>query len=233
MPSVALVIKSYAPDYGFLAYCLRSIQKFATGFSEIIVMLPRTHPLTLTAETMVFMDSEESYLGQQVAKLNADLHTQADFIVHFDSDCIFTAPITPDYFLKDYKAIWAITPFYQARDDQKKAWLHVMTKCVRAMPKYEFMRKNAIIVPRFLYAAFREFIVQTHGITMEQYVMSQPGNEFSEYNCLGFYAWLHHRDKIHWHNTDTDGIPAWPWVQRWSGAGVTPEIRDQYERILA
>lgn len=233
MPSVALVIKSYPPDYPWLAYCLRSIQKFCTGFREIIVMLPREHTLPLTKEAIVLMDAPESYLSQQVSKLNADMHTQADFLVHFDSDCIFTRPVTPDYFLKNGKAIWAITPFAKATHEQQNTWLHPMVKCLRVMPEFEYMRKNAIIAPRFIYAEFRDFIFHTHGMTMEQYVMSQPNNEFSEYNCLGFYAWLTHRDKIHWHDTEKDGIPDWPWIQHWSLGGLTPQIQEQYERILS
>lgn len=197
-------------------------------------MLPRSHALSLTSETVVLIDSEESYLGQQVAKLNADLHTQADYIVHIDSDCVFTKPITPDYFFHGGLPLYAITPFHKASKDEQFTWLHVMTKAVRQMPPYEFMRRNCIIYPRFIYQAFREFMQFTHGMTMEQYVMSQPGNEFSEFNCLGFFAWLNYRDAFHWHNTETDGVPEWPWRQFWSWqeGGVEPS-RKELEEICA
>ena len=233
MPSTCIVVKSYPKDYPWLAYCLRSIQKFCTGFSEVIVMIPREHPLPLTKETVVLMDAAESYLSQQVAKLNADLHTEADYIVLMDSDCIFTRKVTPDYFFYHGRPAWTVTPFSECSDTERKAWLHVMVKCVQKMPEHEFMRRNCIIVPRWIFPLFRKFIQDTHGMTMEQYVMSQPGHEFSEFNCLGFYAWLNHRDEFHWHDTSIDGIPKWPFQQRWSWGGLTPAIREEMEKVLA
>lgn len=231
--TVDLVIKSYPADYPWLAYALRSIHKFATGFNDILVLLPKSHPLPLTAEKVILLDVPENYRSQQVAKLNADRHTKADYILHFDSDMIFTKPVTPEFFFKDGKPTWIVTPFDDAAEDEKRAWLHVMVKCLREMPPYEFMRRCAVIAPRWIYAEFREFIQRVHKQPMESYVMNQPGNEFSEYNCLGFYAWLYHRDKFAWHNTATDGVPEWPFRQFWSYGGLKPAIRNEIEIALA
>ena len=175
-----IVIKSYPKDYGWLAYCLSSIQKFATGFNDIIVMLPRSAPLALTCEKVVLLDTPENYLSQQVAKLNADLHTKADYILHFDSDMIFTRPVTPADFFRKGKPSWAITEWGSIPGKaEKKAWYHVMAKALQEAPPYEFMRKCGILAPRWLYAEFRAFIQETHGISMEAYVMNQPANELS------------------------------------------------------
>ena len=35
---------------------------------------------------------EDDYIGQQIAKLNADNYTDAPLIAHIDSDCMFCAP---------------------------------------------------------------------------------------------------------------------------------------------
>jgi len=228
MPCVDIVIKSYENDYGWLAYCLKSIARYCTGFNNVIVMLPRSHPIDLTLEKVVLLDTTESYLGQQVCKLNADLHTQADYILHVDSDMVFTRPITPDYFFRGKRPIWVIGEFDSV---SKHAWYHVMAKCIQDAPPFEFMRKCAVIVPRWLYAEFRAFIEATHGMSMETYVMSQPGHEFSEYNCLGFFAWIKHRESFYWHNTATEGVPDWPWQQFWSWGGLTPEIKAELDRI--
>ena len=231
MPTVDLVIKSYPADYPWLAYALRSLQKFATGFNDIIVLLPRDSPLNLTLEKVVYLDAPEGYLQQQVAKLNADRHTQADYIVHWDSDMIATAPFTPDIFFHNGKPVWTVTPVEAAGNDAVKAWLHVMVKCLRSMPPYEFMRKCAVIAPRWLYSEFRVVIEATHGMTMDAYVMNQPGHEFSEYNCLGFFAWLKHREALHWHDTTKDGVTAWPWKQFWSYGGIA-QSKAEIETIL-
>lgn len=232
----AIFIRSYDKDFEWLAYCLRSIAKFASGFSEIVVTVPNGQkPPIGTNERLVYVhDGQPGYLCQQSDKLNADIHCpDADYILHFDSDTIFTAPVTPDFFFSKGHPIWVMTPFDESPEDQKKAWLHVMVKCLREMPPYEFMRKSAIIAPRWLYPKFREFIQNTHKMDMVDYVMNQPGHEFSEYNCLGFYAWLYHRDKLHWHDTVADGIPDWPFKQMWSWGGLTQEIKNEIELAIA
>lgn len=233
MRTTDICIKSYAPDYPWLVYCMRSIAKFCTGFNQTIVMMPRKEPLAgLTAEVSVLLDTEESYKHQQVAKLNADHHTQADYLVYVDSDMVFTRPVTPDFFFHDGKPIWVVSPWASIyRSDEKRAWYHVMAKCLQEAPPYEFMRKCAVVVPRHVLAGFRAHIEKLHGCSMDHYVVSQPGNEFSEYNCLGFYCWLYHRDEFHWHDTSIDGIPAWPWKQYWSWGGLKPDIRAELDQI--
>lgn len=241
-PVVEIVIKSYPKDYEWLSYCLRSIQKFCHGFNGVVVLLPKSAPLVLTAEKVVLLDVEEGYLSQQVAKLNADHHTKADYILHFDSDMIFTKHVTPEFFFRDGKPVWTITPWWdleKGREEQplvantKKPWFGVMAECLLECPPYEFMRKCAVIAPRWIYKDFRDFFLKEHKVSMEEYVMNQPPNRFSEYNCLGFFAWLNHRDKFYWNDTTVDGFPTWPFMQKWSYGGLTPEIRAEFERILA
>lgn len=231
--TTAIFIKSYPNDFEWLSYCLRSLAKFAHGFDAIILVVPPGHGLNLTRETVIEIPEQQpGYLFQQVCKLNADMHTTADFILHLDSDCVLREPVTPESFMTDGKARWLMTPWADCFE-AKKVWFHVMAKCCQEAPEHEFMRRNCMMIPRFAYQAFREFIESTHGISMEQYVMNQPGREFSEYNCLGFFLWLQHRDKIAWHDTSVQGVPSCPVVQGWSWAGLTPEIRSELELILA
>jgi hypothetical protein len=236
-PSTCIFIRSYQQDLNWLSYCLRSLHKFASGFTEIMVAVPGNEfPLFshLTAETVIPVhDADPKYLCQQATKMYADAHTGADAILHFDSDMIMTAPVTPDFFFKDGKPIWVITPWTTIYGDEKKAWFHVMAKALRECPPYEFMRKCAVIVPRWIYAEFRAHMEKVHGIPLDAYIMSQPGHEYSEYNCLGFYAWLYHRDKFHWHDTSVDGVPTWPFRQFWSYSGLTQQERNEMEIALA
>lgn len=238
MSSTAIFIRSYSKDLPWLSYCLKSIHKYCTGFSEIIVAVPDTELAQfkhLTAETVIGVhDGKPGYLKQQVDKLAADQHTQADFILHLDSDMCITEPLTPEFFIKDGKPIWIVTPWDAMGPTEKRAWFHVMSKCLQESPPYEFMRKCAIMAPRDLYSKFREFIQHTHGISMDAYVMNQPMHEFSEYNCFGFYLWLHHRERIYWHDTTIDGIPKWPFIQKWSWIeGGVSTCRDELEKITA
>ncbi len=232
--TVDIFIKSYPGDFEWLTYCLRSIHRFGSGFRRVVLCVPPDHGLSLTQEALLILPEQQpGYLFQQVCKLNVDLHTDADYILHIDSDTIFTRPVDSSYFFVNGKPRWVVTPFDEAPEDEKKAWLHVLVKCLREMPPYEFMRLGAHICPRESYAGFREIFPRIHKLTMEQYVMNQPGHEFSEFNTLGFFNWLYRRDKFHWHNTSTDGVPDWPILQAWSWGGLTQEIRNKFEMILA
>lgn len=233
----SIFIRSYDRDFEWLNYCLRSIQKYTRGFDEIVIAVPDkdVHRLShLTAERVVGVhDGQPGYLCQQRDKLNADIFCKGDYILHMDSDMVFTDRVTPEFFFRNGKPVWVITPFDEAAEDEKKAWLHVMVKCIREMPKYEFMRKCAILIPRWLYPKFRDFVKGVHKMDMTDYVMQQPALEFSEYNCLGFYAWLYQREHFHWFDTSIDGVPKWPWAQRWSWGGLTQEIRNEIEMEIA
>jgi hypothetical protein len=229
-----IVIKSYPRDGAWLQFCLKSIQKYAKGFNDILVLWPRSGgTLPLTKEKVVYLDCEENYMTQQIAKLNADLHTQADFILHFDSDCVFTKTVTPETFMVNTKPRWLFTQWGGLEPKDKLAWYHVMARCLQESPPAEFMRKSCIIVPRWAYAAFRGFIQTTHGCSMEDYILRQSGREFSEFNCLGFYLWLHHREEIEWHDTELSGVPNYGDIQHWSYAGITPNVRKMLEEATA
>lgn len=232
--TTAIFIKSYRNDFKWLSGCLRSIQKFATGFSEIVIAIPDTDSLDhLTAERVVKVKESEGrgYMFQQSVKMLADAFTDADHILLVDSDCLFTAPVTPESFLTDGKPNWLHTPWANVGDDAKRAWGEVMRKCVGENPPSEFMRRLPQIVPRWALEEFRGFIAKKHGVSLEYYIMNQPGRHFSEFNCLGFFLWLNHHDKINWINTD-DGVPPTVVRQFWSWGGVTPEIKEERKAIL-
>lgn len=236
--TTSIFIRSYDKDFEWLGYCLKSLQRFATGFHEIVIAVPAQHaPMLkhLTAERVVpvFDDGSNGYLNQMVTKLNADLHTDADFILHCDSDTVIQKPITPETFMEGDKVRWLVSPMEQMPVEVKKAWLAVMVHCLHVWPEYEFMRKATIMVPRWAYGEFRKFVKDLHGYPIDAYIMNRPERAFSEYNCLGLFLYTYFRDKIHWHDCSKDGVPE-PWeVQSWSWGGLTPEIREKLEIITA
>lgn len=235
--STSIFIRTYHADLGWLSYCLRSIQRFCSNFKEVVITIPegQKHLLShLTAERVIGVyDAQPGYKGQQVSKLTADIHTDSQFVLHCDSDCIFTKPVTPQTFMRDNKALWYWRPWKDCADEERKAWMHVTTKLLQSFPPGEFMRKSTMMIPRFGYAALREFIQKTHGIPMEAYLMNQPNNEASEYNYMGAYLYEHHRERVAWHNESVDGPPPSNELQFWSYGGLTEEIRNKMEAILA
>jgi hypothetical protein len=104
-----IFIKTYPPDFVWLRYCLRSIAKFAHGFNRVVVVtpepLPQDDPIwTLPQVFVVKEEAADGYLSQQLFKLNAHQFCQSDYILHTDSDTIFTEPVTPQISLKRTRA---------------------------------------------------------------------------------------------------------------------------------
>lgn len=183
-PSCDIFIKTWQGDAIWHEHCLRSIDKYCTGFRKVV----QNHE-----------EHERGYLYQQVVKLNADRYTDADYILHTDSDTLFTVPVTPQAFIHNGKTDWHYEPFasaLQKEGDGALAWKRAMEKFIGEEPQHEFMRRHPEMIPRWLYQAFRTFCWEKHGCTVEQYVMSQK--EFSEWNVLGFYAWTYHREAFNW-----------------------------------
>lgn len=227
-----IFIKTYPRDAEWLVYCLRSIQKFVTGFRDIIVAMPEDMDFPLTLEKIVRLPGPESYLYQQVAKLHADCHTDADCILHIDSDSILAIPVTPETFLREGKPVWLYRPLH-AGSQEEKAWLHVMTKCLGRAPAWEYMCKSTIMVPRAGYGLFRDFVQKRHGMSLDAYVMNQPCNEFSEYNCLGMFLHTFYPGLCHWRNIESEEGPPPRWErQYWSWGGLTENIRREMEVLL-
>jgi hypothetical protein len=179
----SIYIKTYSGDSMWHEKCLASIDRYCTGFHETVVN-NEDHP--------------NGYLAQQIAKLNADTEAESTFILVTDSDTLFTTPVTPQTFMRGGRPIWHLTPKDEvlAADPGTAKWFDVMEKFLGATPQHEFMRRQPFFFPRWLLQAFRQFCWQLHGISVEEYVMAQPN--FSEWNCLGFYAWTYHRECFSW-----------------------------------
>ena len=231
--TTAIFIKSYPKDFEWLRYCLKSINKFATGFSEIVLVIPEGTDYPGTAERVVKVEEKApGYMWQQVCKMYADQYTTADNISFVDADCVFTEPVTPETFMTDGKPDWLHTPWEKIAATTRAAWGDVMRRCIGQEAPAEFMRRHPQLIPRWALQEFRGFVADRHGVSLEHYIMNQPSGHFSEFNCIGFYLWLCHHDKIHWMNTE-DYLPPTVLTQRWSHGGITPEIRAEIEAVLA
>jgi len=247
-PACDIFIKSYPGDYEWLKYCLRSIDKLATGFRRIVLIVPQVNeawmcqpgmgnllsiPLNAPLNVKDVREPENGYLFQQVCKLNADKYTDADFVLFMDSDCVFTRPVTPETFMRNGKPIWLMTPLDKARRDQREAWVPVMTKWMNKVPEYEFMRRHPFMFPHWFFDKIRGFCAQQHNQALDGYIMRQPGRAFSEFNCAGFLAYEHFRDRFSWLNTETDEVPSATILQKWSPGGLTDAIEAELENILS
>jgi hypothetical protein len=113
-----LFVISCAKHFNHLCYALRSIQKFARGFSRCRVLIPRSDMGQFDSIVFVFppkfgegeipiqVEGFDEWPGQGMLHICAIMCSdqycpEADVIMHFDSDWVFTDPVTPEDFMVD------------------------------------------------------------------------------------------------------------------------------------
>lgn len=206
-PSTDIVIRSYRGDFEWLGYALKSLHARASGFGQIHIVVPQgdKHLLSqLTAEKLhecpVYTDD---YLGQQITKLLADTYSEADYIMHWDSDTVLTAPLTPSDFVINGKPVIYYEPYDIVGCEP---WQPVVAEVLGWSPEHEFMRRHPFVYPRWLYAELRAFLEERHGRPLEAYIVSRPYRSFTEFNVLGAYAWEKHRHRFTWRDPHGDPV---------------------------
>lgn len=215
-----IFIKTCAHDAEYHRHCIRSIEKFCTGFRNVIV-------IDTEAPTPA-----RGYLQQQVIKCHADTYSDADFFLVTDSDTLFTQPVTPETFMVDGKPIWLATPWTpeMLAHGGTRAWHKAMFDFHGVEPPFEMMRRQPFFFHRELTSSLRGKCLARHGKDLEDYVMSK--GVFSEWNVAGLHAWLHFNEDYHWVITDKDPLPPLVVRQFWSRDPVEKNI-EEIERILA
>lgn len=212
-----IFIKTHSRDAAYHEYCIKSCLKFCSGFEGPVV---------------VHSEEQPGYLLQQYYKMTADLYCPgADYILVTDSDTLFTEPVTPESFMRDGKPIWFYTPFegVLSQDKNVQCWIEVMEKFIGQRPDSEKMRRQPFMFPSWILPKFRQFCIEKHGKDLRRYILDS--GRFSEWNCLGSFAWLYHHDAFSWINTDEELPPA-KCLQAWSHTPIA-ENRERFEKILA
>jgi hypothetical protein len=218
-----------------LRYCLASIERYCSGFRRVVVVIPEAstakwHWLGLDADRVRHCPLyRDDYLGQQVTKLHADQYTDADYICHVDSDCVFQRPTTPADLIDAGRPYVLMEPY--ARLDSHVPWRALTERFLGEKVSHEFMRRPPYTFPRWVYPALRRRCWARHGISLETYVLSQPPRGFSEFNALGAYAYRHHRDAFTW--VDAADAPPQPCRVFWSRQSLDARVRQEIDRLLA
>ena len=226
-PKVEIFIVSYLKDLDYLKYCLRSIQKFASGFSGLTILVP-----SVEAEEFRWMgalgfnvrhykapeDRNYWHLAHQLQKCRADEWCpNADWILHMDSDCIFTEPVTPqDYFVHG-RAVLLYRHYSQLKDTP---WQATVEAALKHPAPCLTMIRHPSVYHRDLYQITRRLIEKANGKNFDDYVMScKPSFPwgFSEFSTMGTVA-MHPqcRDNYHFIDVAEEGRPKDKLTQFWS-----------------
>lgn len=223
---MTIFIKSYAKDFKWLNYCLKSIAKYVTGYSEVIVLLDEgsntsLHELTeLPNKIKIEWVKKEGngYIFQQLCKLNAFKYTNDDKIMFVDSDCMFTYPVDLSKLPESPELLY--TPYELVGD--AICWKECTEKVIKQPVEFEYMRRNGLIYHRSTLENFANFVGN-----LDSYVLSQ--SRFSEFNALGAYSWFYEREKYSWVNTSTEQFNEPIVKQMWSHGVLNIE---ELENIL-
>jgi len=252
MPKVDILIVSCAKHFDWLRFCLKSVDRFAKGFRQCLVLIPDDDLTPMNHLLGEFSDHfgipirvktypdwpGKGFLRHEHIIMCSDQFTDADFIYHMDSDCMFVEPTTPEDYLVDGKPVllyasyhWLVT-YQQANLGM---WKEGVEKAIGGTSDNEFMRRPQMMHPRKTYAKARECIeLHTHQ-SCADYIHSCENafpQTISEHNVLGEVAWRHFHNDYCWKNQELGEFPKpHKVVQWWSHAPPTepqsPIYKDQ------
>lgn len=115
---IDIFIKTYPVDFIWLEYCIKSIERFVTGFRKIVIVTDSGTELKINSILPIDIIYEElpknehpcvtgiGYVWMQLIKLNWFKYTDADCVLQIDSDMMFTDKIDISYYKDDNKIKW-------------------------------------------------------------------------------------------------------------------------------
>lgn len=227
---VSIHIASHAKDRAYLLWCLRSIVRFASGFYRVVVTVPAQEieqfiRNDLPGQPLITMyertqDTSRWQLQAQIQKCRADLHCpRADYILHMDSDCIFTDTVNPDDYFIDGKPYMLIEEY--AHLPPGLPWKSITEKVLGHSCEWETMRRHPQVNPAGIYKVLRDHVEALRSEAFDAWILKQNGGwppGFSEHNAIGALAHDHPewKDKYHWIDARNGSIPPDKVKQFWS-----------------
>jgi hypothetical protein len=242
MPTSTIFIRTYTNDLPWFRWCIASIGKFWAEDSKILVSCePQDveevkgvlgqycHDRECEVQEWVQWGNGKSYVFQQYNKLIADTLTDSEVIVFMDSDLLINRTIgLADFMDRDGKKIrWFYEPYPSVEHSEPQAckWLNPTWRAMNIKPEHEFMRRHPFIVWRETLEGCRKYLESQHG-PLADYLLNIPGQgteiPFSEFNCLGFYAWVHQGDKYWFINVNEAKESGDKYYSVGTGIGVNP-----------
>lgn len=233
-----IVIRSYWRDFAWLELCLLAVERYCHGFSEVIVVIPRRsepwlrrrRPLPPRVRLELCPDYADDYLGQQVSKLYADELSEAQFICHLDSDCIFRRPTTPEDLAPGGRPRVVTRPVETL--PLHWPWTRPTTEFLGWSPTHDYLQQPPFTYPRWLYPKIRAWSQREKNVALSDWVLSRPPRGFSEFNVLAGYAHTRHPDAFEWVRVETmspnDRCCEW----FWSWGGLDAKLRRRIDHLL-
>lgn len=201
---IDIFIRSYPKDFEILKYCLISIRKNIKDYNDIFICVRNKDYEALKREIntegcIVVQDHDYpddiDYLGQQLSKINADIWSNADYILFMDSDCIcYNTTYLKDSFFSNEKLI--ILKDYWKDVGQATCWKKCLND-LKILTEFEFMRRLPQIYPRNVLPKIRQLITnKTSKDFINGSIQIYKKSMFSEFNIIGSYMYLYDNKNI-------------------------------------
>lgn len=249
-----IFIVSVAKHFNHLQYALRSIQKFAHGFSCCRVLIPRCDFGKFDEQVLTFVPDfkngfpiivdgfdewpNQGFLSHMYAIMCAEQWCpDANFILHFDSDCTFTEPVTPEDYFVNGKPVLMYADFgwlCSTVQGNLIMWQEATFNAIGGPVEIETMRRHPAVHYRELYPLARAAIEKHTGKGMVEFMREQRNEypqSFVEFVTLGNVAHRTMRDKYHWINQQTEGFPPSKLHQAWTHAPPTEADMELYRKL--
>lgn len=201
---VDILCVTFSRDVPFLRAMLASVEKFATGFGATHLVVP-SHEHELFASWLpswVILHSYPEIAGKGMIQHEAEI-LRADFwcpladaILHLDSDCIFTQPVTPLDYLHEGRPIIYREHFetFPLAHPIRYGWKKTVRAATGIDPVWETMVRHPAIHLRTLYPAVRILIESYTGMSFYDYILSCQNEfpqTFAEFPTMGAVAIVH------------------------------------------
>lgn len=239
---VSILIISYIKHFSWLKQCLRSIEKYATGFHEVSVWVPNEDIAEMQKLASEYHGSvplkvigyedwpEKGMLKHFDLIFHADqCCPEADYIAHVDSDCIFIENVQPDDYFVNGKPVlmYGRYEWLGKIEPAILIWQEGASRALGWLPEMETMRRHPAVHGKMTYLLTRQCVERHTGRPISDYIRDQR-NEFpqtvNEFPTLGAYAWRFLSQQYHWINHETEPRPKDKIFQMWGhGAMDAPQ----------
>ena len=231
-----IFIRTCAKDAAWLQFAVKSIRERVTGYRDLVITCPRAAVEKVkraTGQHVIGIDPfHDYYVGQQHTKLKATDHSDADVICFWDSDTVAAEPVDlNDLLFSGGRLIVHHVPF-DGLADGSEVWRKTMTKTMGSVPDFEFMRRLPLAYYRSTLLGCVQHIERTHGMPLSTYMKRVPQRQFTEFNCIGMWAYENERSL---YDFRIDEGEAAEWKRRvrqfWSWCGITPEVVEELHKL--
>ncbi|MEM9549060.1 MAG: DUF6492 family protein [Bacteroidota bacterium] len=234
MPVTDIFIRSYFKDFEWLEYCLKSIDIFCSGYRNIIVVVPEQSLARIkkckspfsNCQIKICENFEDDYMGQQVTKLYADSFSDADFICHVDSDCIFRNPFDIKEWISKNKIAINYAPYSKMNRPKNYHWKVCTDTFLDLDTANEFMLRDPYIYPRWVYPEFRNYCNSKYKVDLYEFIIKCRPRAFSEYNTMGAFLYHYFYNDFIWNDLTLEKNTS-PCKNFWSYGGITPSIKSE------